>query len=821
MLQFFRKYQSYFFAITTFVIVISFSFFGTYNVLPSNPNRDLIAFTAIDGTKVPRSDVDEMVSFLSTDSEDKRLFGGIWGPNFLNDGFIKHDLLETGLAEILITTYPDLVTHDLQQRLEKEKRYSLYVHPQAKFLTSEAAWAYFAPNMKKQFDLLQQSENAISTEAVATRIALFLDEKQFPAPMLSQVLRYQQKQYNWLTPDPSLDHTDLSLFGYHTLTDWFGPNFLSLVAEFTINASKIAEQKGYEVSKTEALADLMRNADISFEQNLNSPYLGVTNSLEYFNEQLRHLGMDQNMAARIWRQVLLCRRMFQDIGNAVIIDPLMHQKFFAYAQETAIGDLYRLPPEFRLKDYSSLQKFETYLDAVAVRPKTNNTDSPALLNFPTQFLAAEEVKQKTPELIQKRYLLKVAQVNKKDLQAKVSLKEMWNWEVEDKNWQLLTTEFPELGLKNSATREERFAILDNLDNRTRAKIDQVARAAVVDAHPAWLQQALQEAEPKQMLIGLRPTGETSFVIGLDNNMKLMRLLDEAPLVKLEDSTLPTAQGVPDILSRFTADKNTYYRVMVIERAPHEEILTFAEANSEGILDQLLDRQLEEYYLKNRQKFATEFQKEDKTWKDFADVKTAVTDHYFENTLKRIRTDYSRANPDNEQPPVTGNWAASARLYSQARALQTGLKNNDPKALAMIRTTQEKALDDDQLKLGSSFENQWKWEKETHQTNRGAGNAFDLNRDEILALATDAWTNVHTPVNGDIFFFQLKRREEGGDVTAVYDKFHEAHRLLSDDAQRTFMHTVVHNLQEKKAISLEYLNRNLEVIEQPDVPAQEV
>ena len=818
MLQFFRKYQSYFFAITTFVIIISFSFFGTYNTLPSNANRELLAFTAVDGTKVPRSDVDEMIAFLSTDNEDKQLFGGAWGPNFLNDGFIKHDLLETGLAEILVSKYPDLVTQDLQQRLEKEKRYTLYSHPQAKFLSSESAWAYFAPNMKKQFDQLQKSDNATSPEAIATRIGLFLDEKQFPGPMLNQVLRYQQKQYSWLTPDPTLEHSDLSLFGYHTLSDWFGPHFLSLVAEFTINASKIAEQKGYQVSKAEALADLMRNADVSFEQNLNSPYLGVANSLEYFNEQLRYLGMDQNMAANIWRQVLLCRRMFQDVGNAVVIDPLMHQKFFAYTQETAIGDIYRLPADFQLRDYRALQKFETYLDAVAVRQKDAKVSDAAYLNMPTQFQNVETVKKNAPELVQKRYLLEVAQVNKKDLQTKVGLKEMWNWEVEDKNWEALKAEFPDLGLKSGNTREERFALLDGLDNRTRTQVDQMARAGVVDAHPTWLQQALQDAEAKQMLIGLRPTGGTTFVVGLENRKELMRLLDQAPLAK--DEAAP-AQAIPDILSRFTADKNTYYRVTVIERAPNEEIMTFAEANKEGVLDEMLDRQLEDYYQKNREKYAAEFQKEDQSWKEFADVKSAVADHYFENTLKRIRSYYAKTYPDKGQPPVTGDWAASARFTSQARELQAGLMKNDTKAIALVRNSEEKEVENGQLKLGSSFNNQWKWEKEAYQTNRGNGAANGLNRDELLALAPGDWTPVYTPVNGDITFFQLNRREASGDVTAMYDKFHEAHRLLSDDAQRTFMHTVVHNLKEKQAISLDYLNRNLEVLEQVEEPVQEV
>ena len=294
MLEFFRKYQRYFFLIITVVIIISFSFFGTYNTITSNPIHEQIAFKAVDGTEVTRAELEEMAIFLGTDKQDKLLFGGLWGPNFLNDGVVKNDILATGLAAILTEQYANDIQPDLYTRLEKEKRYALYVHPEAKFLNVESAWGYFAPSLKGSFDELRHSNNPISPEALNARINLYLGEKKFPAPLLRQVLRYQEKQYSWLTPDINLDRTDLSLFGYHTVEDWFGPKFMRIIAEFIINSAKIAEQKGYEVSKAETLADLRRNAEISFKENANNPNLGVANSNEYYNEQLRRLGMDQD-----------------------------------------------------------------------------------------------------------------------------------------------------------------------------------------------------------------------------------------------------------------------------------------------------------------------------------------------------------------------------------------------------------------------------------------------------------------------------------------------------------------------------------------------
>jgi hypothetical protein len=102
MLSFFRKYQRFFFLVITVVIVISFSLFGTYNTLLKETSyHEQNAFTAIDGKKVSRTELDQMAIFLATDTHDKAVFSGAWGPNFLNDGVIVKNFLQTGLGTML------------------------------------------------------------------------------------------------------------------------------------------------------------------------------------------------------------------------------------------------------------------------------------------------------------------------------------------------------------------------------------------------------------------------------------------------------------------------------------------------------------------------------------------------------------------------------------------------------------------------------------------------------------------------------------------------------------------------------------------------
>ena len=96
MLHHFRKYQRAIFLVITVVIIMSFSFFGTYRTLDSTPNiwREQIAFKAINGDEVTRLDVEEMAHFLATDADDKiAIWRSIENTNFLNDGVIRNRFL--------------------------------------------------------------------------------------------------------------------------------------------------------------------------------------------------------------------------------------------------------------------------------------------------------------------------------------------------------------------------------------------------------------------------------------------------------------------------------------------------------------------------------------------------------------------------------------------------------------------------------------------------------------------------------------------------------------------------------------------------------
>lgn len=789
MLAFFRKYQRYFFIVITVVIIISFSFFGTYSTLTPDVAREQIAFTAVDGTQIKRHDLDEMAFFLGTDSIDKMLLGGSWGANFLNDGVVKKDILETGLGEIIAANYGDLIKTDLQTRLEKEKYYALYTHPQAKFIGIESAWGYFAPEMKTSYQNLKQATDPVSSEAFNQRVHLYLGQLQLNPAILKQILRYQEKQQQWIKPDPNLDQQDLFLFGYRTADDWFGPRFLRLVSEFIINSAIIAEEKGYKVSKAEALADLMRNASLSFQQNQRNPYLGVTSSTEYFNEQLRLLNMDQTKAVKIWRQVMLFRRLFDDVGNAVIVDPMAYEQFKSYAGVVVAGDIYKMPPSLQFGNARALEKFEFYLNAVA-KPQKNPLD------LPKTFLTVEEVFKKYPELVQKQYLLDIAEVKKSALQSKVGLKETWNWEVEGANWEALKKKFPDLALKKAETREERFAELDKLDEKTRSKVDKFARMEILNSHPEWIAAALANAPKNRETVGLRAKGGNFPFKGVSDREKFIQLLDKASL--FDQTENQTAQQ----LHQYTGDEETYYRISVVDRAKNPEILTFEEASQEGVLDALLDSELEKAYVKIREASPESFQKEDKSWKSFADVRDAVAERHFEKIFKAVQQDYASAIAPEKAPSVfLADYTASLRFYKHMRQAEESIKKSPEEISLFVVSEMPEEEAGTKLAPRQPLEAQWKLIREDY---RIAKSGQAENKSDLFHLAANDWSKVNTPANGDINFVHLLKKELANEERTA-EKMTQIHGLISADAQRHYMRNLLKLLKEKEALSLNYLN----------------
>lgn len=778
MLQFFRRYQKFFYIVVTFVIVVTFSFFG---VRPASPtpmdrSREVIG-KAADDSRIYRGEFQDLLNFIRSDQRDSFNYHGAAGFNFLNDGVVRKDFLETGLMDTLMERHLQLVQEDLRLRFAKEKHFRTYVHPASGLISAESAWEQFSPSLKESYKSLQGLENGSSMEGVQARIRLYLDETAFPASSLRQVLQYQQSQYNWIPDDPNLSFEDLSLFGYHNVEDWFGPQFLSLIAETIWNGSIVAEQLGYKVSDAEVVADLLSNTELSFQQNSRNPRFSFTNAGDYYRNQLRLLRMDQNRVVKTWKRVLLFRRLMENVEKSVFVDALFYRQLQEFATEEKDVVLYELPEELRISGYEHFQNLEVYLDLVTGKKSSS-------LDLPKEFLSVEEIEKKAPEFVERRYLVELSEVDRSSLQTRVGVRQTWDWEGEEGNWQLIVDQFPELKNADGSSKGSRLEALRGLNARLRARVDAFAREQIVDAHPEWLEQALTEAEVQEIDLRLRTQGVQGQIQGLTDSQELTSLLDAVNL----------DEGTSEELNRFSPDGRHYYRIRLLEKEEGKQVLTFREALADGTLEKRTLDLLQKHYESIRGSQRATFEATDGTWKPLEEVRNVVADDYFAQVLKLLRTQKAR--------DVASEFPGKQRLFSHVEKVQAQLQEGDLSDVVRVEGVER----------DGSLAGQWKLVERTVSLQRDRSERW--NTAQAWELAEGEWSAVAQGTDGNLSFFQVLEQRKG--MGTVARQMSEGQKLLGAQAKRLYFARFVEELEEKVILGALQVQVPVENLEDEEV-----
>lgn len=535
MLSFFRKYQKIFFIIITIVIVISFVFFGTYQAfMPSRGSNDEAVFKTVDGKKVRKSYFTHFCRFLQ---EEGKIYGG---GNFLNDGVISKDFFLSNWGDVVYNHYKDELKTDLERKRGSEISYTPYHHPEISFISAESAWTVFSPAIKENLLKLKLIPSSETKELFETKVALYLAERRFPGEYLAQLLRYQESEYGAKQSDHKLMRESLDLFGYHDLKDWFGESYVENIAKIILNGASLAKKEGLKVSRQEVLYDLVYKTEVAYQGLKGHLPPSITNANSLFRMYLMERGLDENTLVAMWQDVLLFRRLLQSKGACAHLDTLALKEFYSYALEEISLEKFEVAEEFQFKNADQLKKFELYLDKVCKKGRD-------LLAIPKETASNEEIEKRAPELLGKRLVIDVATVRKKDLQAKISVKETWEWEE-----------------KNFAKIKEKFALtqdLDSLDAKTRKAVDEYARQTLVEGNEKLLNEALAKApfEQKEFLCKIA-------LPGIKDLKALRQILDN------QDEVLAYSQ-----------DDQHYFHIKVKERKA-KELLSFKEALAEGLLE---------------------------------------------------------------------------------------------------------------------------------------------------------------------------------------------------------------------------------------------
>lgn len=749
MLNFFRKHQKIFFIFVTVIIVLSFSFFGTFSTFAgSQDTPDVEVAKLLNGAPLHQSDMIGMHHFIKHEVE------------LFSDSMIEKEFFSSGLAAMLAEKYFDLIRPDIENRMMRLKHFQFYEHPQAPFISVMNVYEQFAPQIKQIYlQLIQSTE--VTPKEFALLCELYHAQKSIPPQFMHQILSYQQGQHTWIKPDPQLAHADLSIGGFHHLEDYLGPRFIEILSQFVFNAAAYAEAKGYHISKDEARAEYLFKIQQALSQT-EKKQAGLAES--YYYQLMQNTGMNEDLFLKQWQKILYCSHFLEEPAKATLLSSEEVKELYQLMKEKAKVVVYQLPKELRITDFASLMKWQVYLEAISGIDRKE-------LYLPTQFLSAAEIEKKYPELLFRSCVVKMASINKKDLGLDIGLKEMWQWQLEEKNFEWLKSQFPTLGSQNPLSDKERDAAFESIDPQMRVKIDNLTRLKMIDEHPEKIKAALENKELEQVTLHIPLKGEVPQLKGLEDISKLIEVLEakDTPLV--------------GEVFQVTYDGEHHYSMQIIEPIKEAQVMTFAQASQAGTLDLLLDQQLEAAYPQIRKNHAKLFQLEDDSWKPFEQVKDQIGEIYYQDLLQAIEKEC-------KEVCKTDKWTldlyAAYRFYPYMNNIHSHLVADTDHTDSLQSGSLEPTLAD-----------QWKLEKKELEFTRKE--QLDVINEIAFTLKEREWSGLLSLKSGDFCFLTLLEKMAASEPSL--EELKQMHHPLANEAKRSVMQELLALLQEKQVIQL--------------------
>ena len=756
MLNFLRKHQKIIFGVVTCALIVSIVFFGSSGARMQSDvqEKDHIIGTAIDGSSISKLSIEKMMRFLSTDERDQdvRFSGRV--PNFFNDGVIKNDFIETGFAKMLTEHYFEFLSQDLADRLDRQKSFRGYQHPSAPFISAEGLWTQMLPSLGRHLGVVRAKEFTLTKDNLDVLFDLYKESHQFSTDLLRQFLGYQQERYEWIAKDPYLARGDLSLFHFHDIEDWFGPSFNQMICQAIHNISLYAKQKGIKVSPQEAKADLFKNGYTALSAHSTEK---ITNELlaDSWRQVLASCKVTEKEAIAIWQKVLLCKKIFQEEKQAVLVDRLCDNDYAQFAEESREIKLYTLPSEFQFKDFLSLMKFQIYLEAIAKSKKEASQ-----CDLPHQFKSKEEIAKTSPELLIDTFEVSMKQIKASDLMQHVSYKSLMDWQAE--HIAQLKIAFEELALL--AVTIDPLEALDQVSDEIRSKIDHYSLRQMLKEKPSIVETALKEAkEVKKELT-------TSI---LHDQVKLEGISDAKQLIALFEQK---KEVEPLRIENYSQDKEHFYTFEVISKSSEPELLTYKKAKELGVLDKMLDQRLEKNLEAAKSLKPHLFANEKGEAKTFEMVKTHIAAYCFKDLLEQLDKHHKV-----EHKKETYDHYADLRLLNFVQKAKEDIVKTDkhssyllPELFCHLEVRDEKV----QRKDKKAFA-----------------------QEDLFDLKEGDFSTIQSPQKGELCFYQIinTKGDQQADLAKAIEK---KQKLLGDEAQKKLMAELAKELIEKEALHLE-------------------
>lgn len=460
--------------------------------------------------------------------------------NFLNEGLLTERFLTNKIGEKL---FLKIYSQDYPA-FNKEKRYQAYRRFDTPFISSEEVWKSSAPRLYQALTTLQEIDNPVSPEGFVARVQLFLEEKKFPHYILKQMLEYRRQMFN-LPQDAALAQgKDLRLFGYKNISDWFGDAYVSAAVEALLRFVNEQKKNIAMPSLKEARQDFEDKAQQAFTKL--TKHAGLTLSFDQFvASYFDFLGVSESEFFNMYREILLCKRAFLQLEGSVTFDYRPLQEFFSMGKDSTSVEMVKLPREYQFKNREDLEAFETYISLVGVPVKD-------CLDVPRFTLPIKTIKAKEPRLVGRRFLVSYKSIHLQDLETKVPMVEVHQWQQNPENFQTLLQQFPKIETCNSSKD------FQTLKPSLLEKIYSFTRKEILRAHPKRILESLAQCKHESHEIFLS-SGKDSILEGILDGDKLAALL-------LDN----------ELLEAYSQDGEHYYTFVVNTCFEGEEVIPYRE-----------------------------------------------------------------------------------------------------------------------------------------------------------------------------------------------------------------------------------------------------
>lgn len=572
MLEILRRYQKILFVGITLVVILSFSFFGTYSaMIPTGGKRkDPTIATAIDGSKIQESEL-KTLSYLLNQSSS------LHPQNILSLDTVEKWFLESGIALLLFSKNAEAYAPEWGKKQAKIHRYIPYSarHPS---LTAEKLWEVYAPKINQYLSSLKEQFS------LSDYIQLYLAEKHFPPYRLKQMLAYQMLQQGEAFYDPSLGQRDLSLFGYKDLKDWFSPQFLEEVALFLLQGASFAKKEGYTVSNLQAKQEVLSHIQKKYPHE---------KAEKLFYQQLRSWGVDASTFLSLWKKVVLFQQWFEGTAQALFLDQESLSELKQASFQRAYVKRWQLIPELRTKDAYEKAQVQMYVEQVAAKED--------FLVHPT-YKSATQVEKTFPELTYHTYKIRWAKVSKEEATLKIPAQKLLDWQLKEPQWKTLCLQFPK-DLSLQPTEEDRFSFLEKLPKEKKALVDKYTREQILQGTKDWAKQALTHKRKKEEVIRISGKGFLLF-----------------PEMKQAFSLVSVLKNLsPGEVSYYQASPEIVYEIELIEKSEEPKLFTLSESLRWHLLQGRIDQKLQEEYPSFQKSHPSLF-KEGKGYKPYEEAK---------------------------------------------------------------------------------------------------------------------------------------------------------------------------------------------------------